>query len=124
MKHYLINDYIDDGTNPKVAFYEILSEDEFRFYIQVKLKLHELVIPFENFFNINILQFEPREISDIEYSILNKYEPKGTYYPSSMLSEYLIIHAKRFGIKLPEWTSEITDEQLMKVVNAIANDTK
>lgn len=120
MKHFLINDYIDNGTGPKIAFYEILSEDEFRFYIQVKLKLHKLVIPFENFCNIDILQFEPREISDIEYSILDKYEPKGTYYPSSMLSEYLIIHAERFGIELPEWTSEITDEQLMKVVDAIA----
>ena len=120
MKFYLINDYIDRRNHPKIVFYELLDEKEYRFYIQTKLKLHELVIPFENFFNINILQFEPREISDIEYSILNKYEPKGTYYPSSMLLEYLIIQAKRFGIKLPERTSEITDEQLMEVVNAIA----
>lgn len=117
MKHYLINDYIDNC--PKITFYELLSEAEYRFYMQVKLKLHKLDVHLGEFLTYNVLQFEPKEISDIEYSILDKYEPKGSYYPTSELTEYLLNKAEEVGVELPARISEITDEQLMEVINAI-----
>ena len=74
MKHYLINDFLDESS--KVCFYELLDEREYRLYMFAKLNLKSLEIwgPTADF---DVLQFEPIEVSDIEYSILSKYEPKG-----------------------------------------------
>lgn len=120
MKHYLINGCIHTGSCSKVIFYEILNEQEYRFYMQVKLRLKRLDMQLDLLTTVNILQFEPIEISDMDYSILNRYKPKGALYPTSELYEYLIVKAEEFNIELPEWISEITDEQLIKVVDAIA----
>lgn len=117
MKHYLINDFLEES--PKVCFYELLGEKEYRLYMFAKLNLKELEIwgPTADF---NVLQFEPIEISDIEYSILNKHEPRGCYYPFTYLVTYLIDKAEDLDIQLPEFISEITDEQLMDIIDAIA----
>ena len=117
MKHYLINDFLDEF--PKVCFYELLDEREYRLYMFAKLNLKSLEIwgPTADF---DVLQFEPIEVSDIEYSILSKYEPKGCYYPLTYLITYLIDRAKDLDIQLPEFISEITNEQLMDVIDGIA----
>lgn len=113
MKHYLINDFLDE--DPKVCFYELLDENAYRLYMFAKLNLKSIEMwgPTADF---DVLQFEPIEISDIEYSILNKYEPKGCYYPFTYLITYLIDKAEDLGIQLPEFISEITDEQLMDII--------
>ena len=117
MKHYLINYFLDES--PKVCFYELLDEEEYRLYMFAKLNLKSLEIwgPTANF---DVLQFEPVEVSDIEYSILGKYKPKGCYCPLTYLITYLIDKAEDLDIQLPEFISEITNEQLMDVIDAIA----
>ena len=37
MKHYLINNFLDES--PKVCFYELLNEGEYRLYMFAKLNL-------------------------------------------------------------------------------------
>lgn len=71
--------------------------------------------------DFDILQFEPREISDIEYSVLDKYEPKGYYYVLTYLTQYLIDHAEDLDIELPEFISQITNEQLIQVIDGLSN---
>ena len=116
MKHYLINDFLD--KSPKVCFYELLDEGEYRLYMFAKLNLKSLEIcgPTADF---DVLQFEPVEVSDIEYSVLGKYEPKGCYCPLTYLITYLIDKADDLDIQLPEFISEITNEQLIDVIDAI-----
>lgn len=120
MKHYLINDFEFTNDGVKKVFYELLNEDEYRLYMYAKLHLKKLEIdsPYEHF---NVLQFEPIEISDIEYSVLDKYEPKGCYYILAYLIQDLIDKAEDVGIELPEYTSQITDEQLMQVIDELSN---
>lgn len=115
MKHYLINDFLDES--PKVCFYELLNEGEYRLFAKLNLKSLEIWGPTADF---DVLQFEPIEVSDIEYSILDKYEPKGCYCPLTYLITYLIDKAEDLDIQLPEFISEITNEQLMDVIDAIA----
>ena len=118
MKHYLINDfeYIDD--NMTICYYELLDEDEYRLYMYAKLHLNKLEMwgPYADF---DVLQFEPREISDIEYSVLNKYKPRGCYYVLTYLIQYLIYRAK--DVELSEFISQITNEQLMQVIDELSN---
>lgn len=117
MKHYLINDFLNES--PTVCFYELLDEGEYRLYMFAKLNLKSLEIwgPTADF---DVLQFEPVEVSDIEYSILDKYKPKGCYCPSTYLITYLIDKAEDLDIQLPEFTSEITNKQLMDIIDVIA----
>lgn len=64
MKHYLINDleYIDN--NMKICYYELL--DDYRLYIYAKLHLKKLEV-WAAYADLDVLQFEPLEISDILY---------------------------------------------------------
>ena len=118
MKHYLINDFFL-GESHKVCFYELLDEGEYRLYMYAKLHLKKFKV-WATYADFDVLQFEPVEVSDIEYSVLDKYEPKGCYYPLTYLITYLIDKAKDLDIQLPEFISEITNEQLMDVINEIA----
>ena len=71
MKHYLINDFLDES--PKVCFYELLDEREYRLYMFAKLNLKSLEIwgPAADF---DVLQFEPIEVSDMAINWLdNRY---------------------------------------------------
>lgn len=93
MKHYLINAGVDWIDEFDVPIYEILNEEEYRIYMYAKNKLGSLYI--NKYFGSNegwdyykdidgteygfdLLQFIPQEISDIEYSIIQKYFPQGT----------------------------------------------
>lgn len=93
MKHYLINAGVDWADEFDVPIYEILNEEEYRIYMYAKNKLGSLYI--DKYFGSNegwdyykdidgteygfdILQFIPQEISDIEYSIIQKCFPQGT----------------------------------------------
>lgn len=93
MKHYLINAGVDWADEFDVPIYEILNEEEYRIYMYAKNKLGSLYI--DKYFGSNegwdyykdidgieygfdVLQFIPQEISDIEYSIIQKYFPQGT----------------------------------------------
>lgn len=93
MKHYLINAGVDWADEFDVPIYEILNEEEYRIYMYAKNKLGFLYI--DKYFGSNegwdyykdidgteygfdVLQFIPQEISDIEYSIIQKYFPQGT----------------------------------------------
>ena len=92
MKHYLINDSVNWADEFDVPIYEILNEEEYRIYMYAKNKLGSLYI--DMYFGTNegwdynedidgtedgfdILQFIPQEISDIEYSIIEKHFPHG-----------------------------------------------
>ena len=77
-------------------------------FAKLNLKSLEIWGPTANF---DVLQFEPVEVSDIEYSVLDKYEPKGCYCPLTYLITYLIDKAEDLDIQLPEFSSEITNEQ-------------
>lgn len=120
MKHYLINDFIYKGEY-KLVFFETLKEDEYRLYMYAKLHLRKAKYNNIHLPNIDFLQFEPIEISDIEYSILDNIEPRGTYYPTSYLYCYLSDKADELGIKLPENWSDITDKQLMEIIDELSN---
>lgn len=120
MKHYLINDFEYLGENTKICFYELLDESEYRLYMYAKLHLKSLEI-WGPIADLDILQFEPRELSDIEYPILDKYEPRGCYYVLTYLIQYLIDTAEDVDIELPEYISQITDEQLMEVIDELSN---
>ena len=77
-------------------------------FAKLNLKSLEIWGPTANF---DVLQFEPVEVSDIEYSVLGKYKPKGCYCPLTYLITYLIDKAEDLDIQLPEFSSEITNEQ-------------
>lgn len=91
MKHYLINASENWADEFDVPIYEILNEEEYRIYMYAQNKLGHLYIT--KFFGTNegweycideygtedgfdVLQFTPQEISDIEYSIIQKYFPR------------------------------------------------
>lgn len=123
MKHYLINDFECIDNNMKICYYELLDEDDYRLYIYAKLHLKKLEV-WAAYADFDVLQFEPVEISDIEYSILDKHEPKGCYHVLTYLIQYLIDNAEDLDIQLPEYISQITNEQLMQVIDELAQNQR
>lgn len=97
MKHYLINDSVNWADEFDVPFYELLDEDMYRIYMYAKLKLGSAIT--DKFFGTNegweydegldLLQFEPVELSDIEYSVIKNHLPIGTLDVMDDLLNYL-----------------------------------
>ena len=125
MKHYLINTSVDWADEFDVPFYELLDEDMYRIYMYAKLKLGSAVT--DKFFGTNegweydcgldLLQFEPVEITDIEYSVIKNHLPIGTLDVMDDLLNYL---ENRANLEDSEDIYKITPEQVMKIIDAIA----
>lgn len=131
MKHYLINTSVDWCDEFDMPFYELLDEDMYRIYMYAKLKLGsafttkgfgsneawEYEVYQGREYGLDLLQFEPVELSDIEYSIIKDHMPIGTLDIYDDLLEYLEDKAL---LEDSENIYEMTSEQVMKVINAIA----
>lgn len=125
MKHYLINTSVDWADEFDVPFYELLDEDMYRIYMYAKLKLGSTVT--DKFFGTNegweydcgldLLQFEPVEITDIEYSVIKNHLPVGTLDVMDDLLNYL---ENRVNLEDSEDIYKMTPEQIMKIIDAIA----
>ena len=125
MKHYLINTSVDWADEFDMPFYELLDEDMYRIYMYAKLKLGSAVT--DKFFGTNegweydcgldLLQFEPVEITDIEYSVIKNHLPVGTLDIMDDLLNYL---GDRANLKDSEDIYKMTPEQVMKIIDAIA----
>ena len=125
MKHYLINTSVDWADEFDVPFYELLDEDMYRIYMYAKLKLGSAVT--DKFFGTNegweydcgldLLQFEPVEITDIEYSVIKNHLPVGTLDIMDDLLNYL---ENRADLEDSEDIYKMTPKQVMKVIDAIA----
>lgn len=125
MKHYLINTSVDWADEFDVPFYELLDEDRYRIYMYAKLKLGSAVT--DKFFGTNegweydcgldLLQFEPVEITDIEYSVIKNHLPVGTLDVMDDLLNYL---ENRVNLEDSEDIYKMTPEQVMKIIDAIA----
>ena len=125
MKHYLINTSVDWADEFDMPFYELLDEDMYRIYMYAKLKLGSAVT--DKFFGTNegweydcgldLLQFEPIEITDIEYSVIKNHLPIGTLDVMDDLLNYL---EDRADLEDSEDIYKMTPEQVMKVIDAIA----
>ena len=125
MKHYLINTSVDWADEFDMPFYELLDEDMYRIYMYAKLKLGSAVT--DKFFGTNegweydcgldLLQFEPVEITDIEYSVIKNHLPVGTLDIMDDLRNYL---ENRVNLKDSEDIYKMTPEQVMKIIDAIA----
>lgn len=125
MKHYLINDSVNWVDEFDVPFYELLDEDMYRIYMYAKLKLGSAIT--DKFFGTNegweydegldLLQFEPIEITDIEYSVIKNHLPMETLDVMDDLLNYL---ENRVNLKDSEDIHEMTPEQVMKIIDAIA----
>lgn len=131
MKHYLINTSVDWCDEFDMPFYELLDEDMYRIYMYAKLKLGSAFTTkgfgsneaweYEVFqgqeYGLDLLQFEPVELSDIEYSIIKDHMPIGTLDIYDDLLEYL---GDKALLEDSENIYEMTSEQVMKVIDAIA----
>lgn len=131
MKHYLINTSVDWCDEFDMPFYELLDEDMYRIYMYAKLKLGsafttkgfgsneawEYEVYQGREYGLDLLQFEPVELSDIEYSIIKDHMPIGTLDIYDDLLEYLEDKAL---LEDSENIYEMTSEQVMKVIDAIA----
>jgi hypothetical protein len=125
MKHYLINDSVNWADEFDVPFYELLDEDMYRIYMYAKLKLGSAIT--DKFFGTNegweydegldLLQFEPVELSDIEYSVIKNHLPIGTLDVMDDLLNYL---ENRANLEDSEDIYKMTPEQVMKIIDAIA----
>lgn len=125
MKHYLINDSVNWADEFDVPFYELLDEDMYRIYMYAKLKLGSAIT--DKFFGTNegweydegldLLQFEPVELSDIEYSVIKNHLPIGTLDVMDDLLNYL---ENRANLEDSEDIYKMTSEQVMKIIDAIA----
>lgn len=125
MKHYLINTSVDWADEFDVPFYELLDEDMYRIYMYAKLKLGSAVT--DKFFGTNegweydcgldLLQFEPEEITDIEYSVIKNHLPIGTLDVMDDLLNYL---EDRADLEDSEDIYKMTPEQVMDIIDAIA----
>lgn len=124
MKHYLINDSVNWADEFDVPFYELLDEDMYRIYMYAKLKLGSAIT--DKFFGTNegweydegldLLQFEPVELSDIEYSVIKNHLPIGTLDVMDDLLNYL---ENRANLEDSEDIYKMTPEQVMKIIDAI-----
>lgn len=125
MKHYLINTSVDWADEFDMPFYELLDEDMYRIYMYAKLKLGSAVT--DKFFGTNegweydcgldLLQFEPVEITDIEYSVIKNHLPVGTLDVMDDLLNYL---ENRVNLEDSEDIYKMTPEHVMKIIDAIA----
>ena len=66
---------------------------------------------------MDLLQFEPVELSDIEYSVIKDHLPIGTLDVTDDLLNYL---EDRGDLKDSEDIYKMTPEQVMKIIDAIA----
>lgn len=125
MKHYLINTSVDWADEFDVPFYELLDEDMYRIYMYAKLKLGSAVPDkffgtnegWEYDYGLDLLQFEPVEITDIEYSVIKNHLPVGTLDIKDDLLNYL---ENRVNLEDSEDIYKMTPEQVMKIIDAIA----
>lgn len=125
MKHYLINTSVDWADEFDVPFYELLDENMYRIYMYAKLKLGSAVT--DKFFGTNegweydcgldLLQFEPVEITDIEYSVIKNHLPVDTLDVMDDLLNYL---ENRVNLEDSKDIYKMTPEQVMKIIDAIA----
>lgn len=125
MKYYLINTSVNWADEFDVPFYELLDEDMYRIYMYAKLKLGSAVT--DKFFGTNegweydcgldLPQFEPVEITDIEYSVIKNHLPVGTLDIKDDLLNYL---ENRVNLEDSEDIYKMTPEQVMKIIDAIA----
>lgn len=123
MKHYLINASINWADEFDVPFYELLDEDMYRIYMYAKLKLGS-AITYKFFgtnegweYGLDLLQFEPVEITDIEYSVIKNHLPIGTLDVMDDLLNYL---ENRVNLEDSEDIYKMTPEQVMKIIDGIA----
>lgn len=114
-----------------MPFYELLDENMYRIYMYVKLKLGsafttkgfgsneawEYEIYQGREYGLDLLQFEPVELSDIEYSVIKNHLPIGTLDVMDDLLNYL---ENRANLEDPEDICKMTPEQVMKIIDAIA----
>lgn len=130
MKHYLINSSVDWCDEFDMPFYELLDENMYRIYMYAKLKLGRAVttkgfgtneaweyeVYEDEEYGLDLLQFEPEELSDIEYSIIKDHMPVGTLSIYDDLLDYLAnsLCTETRNIR------KMTPEQVMKIVDAIA----
>lgn len=125
MKHYLINTSVDWADEFDVPFYELLDEDMYRIYMYAKLKLGSAFTTkgfgtnegWEYDCGLDLLQFEPVEITDIEYSVIKNHLPVGTLDVMDDLLNYL---ENRVNLEDSEDIYKMTPEQVMKIIDAIA----
>lgn len=130
MKHYLINTSVDWCDEFDMPFYELLDENMYRIYMYAKLKLGsafttkrfgsneawEYDVYQDKEYGLDLLQFEPEEITDIEYSVIKNYLPVGTLDIMDDLLNYL---GTRADLEDSENIYEMTPEQVMKVIDEI-----
>lgn len=114
-----------------MPFYELLDENMYRIYMYAKLKLGsafttkgfgsneawEYEIYQGREYGLDLLQFEPVELSDIEYSVIKNHLPIGTLDVMDDLLNYL---ENRANLEDPEDICKMTPEQVMKIIDAIA----
>lgn len=131
MKHYLINYSVDWCDEFDMPFYELLDENMYRIYMYAKLKLGsafttkrfgtneawEYDVYQGKEYGLDLLQFEPEEITDIEYSVIKNHLPIGTLDVMDDLLNYL---EDRGNLEDSENICKMTPEQVMKIIDAIA----
>lgn len=131
MKHYLINTSVDWCDEFEMPFYELLDENMYRIYIYAKLKLGsafttkgfgsneawEYEVRQDREYGLDLLQFEPKELSDIEYSVIKSHMPVGALNIYDDLLEYIEVNT---SLEDNKNVYEMTPEQVMKVIDAIA----
>lgn len=131
MKHYLINTSVDWCDEFDMPFYELLDEDMYRIYMYAKLKLGsafttkgfgsneawEYEVYQDREYGLDLLQFEPKELSDIEYSVIESHMPVGALDIYDDLLEYIEVNT---SLEDNKNVYKMTPEQVMKVIDAIA----
>ena len=131
MKHYLINTSVDWCDEFNMPFYELLDENMYRIYMYAKLKLGsafttkgfgtneawEYEVCQGREYGLDLLQFEPKELSDIEYSVIKNHMPVGALNIYDDLLEYIEANT---SLEDNKNVYEMTSEQVMKIIDAIA----
>lgn len=131
MKHYLINTSVDWCDEFDMPFYELLDENMYRIYMYAKLKLGsafttkgfgtneawEYEVCQGREYGLDLLQFEPKELSDIEYSVIKNHMPVGALNIYDDLLEYIEVNT---SLEDNKNVYEMTSEQVMKIIDAIA----
>lgn len=131
MKHYLINTSVDWCDEFDMPFYELLDENMYRIYMYAKLKLGsafttkgfgtneawEYEVCQGREYGLDLLQFEPKELSDIEYSVIKNHMPVGALNIYDDLLEYIEANT---SLEDNKNVYEMTSEQVMKIIDAIA----
>lgn len=90
-------------------------------YLNIKITLYKLasalIEDWEYDCGLDLLQFEPVEITDIEYSVIKNHLPVGTLDVMDDLLNYL---ENRVNLEDSEDIYKMTPEQVMKIIDAIA----